>query len=928
MRTQGVSLHRIVGRERELGVAATFLDQLMVGPAFLHVHGEAGIGKTTFWVNSLLLAAARGLSVLQTRPTSSDTALPYVGLTDLLAEAYDGLADRLPRPQRIALDAALLRSQEEAGVPDQRAVATGFLTLLGFMAERTAVVVAVDDAQWLDSASLRVLEFVSRRLGTMPIGVLASSRPESGVPAFIRAAPDGRVLRLRLGPLSVAALFGMIHDQLGLTLARPILLKVDAASRGNPMFALEIARVLGTEGLPPSGQPLPVPDRLASLVADKIKALPDATHEAMLTVAAMGRATNLAVDPGALEPAVMAGVIVERDGRIEFTHPLFAAAAYAQASPTRRQRLHAHLAEIASDVVERAHHLARSSTGPDAGIAVALHEAADEARKRGAPELAAELEEQAAERTPADDLPCRWERWLRAADHSLRAGDRERAIALAHRVLAITPPARLRSRALRLLGEARLQDSYSDASRWFEEALACADDQAIEAALLLDVAFAQIGRGDFSGAERHAARAVELGEAGGDEPFLAQALAVRTMVRFLATGELDDAVLDRALRLEDADRQGALWFRPTLVAALLHLYTASLADARRMLIDLRDRMRDRGEDSDLPFVLVNLAWVEVLSGDLERARGTVDAALEAAELSASETMRGFALAMRAVVGVQEGRLEAEVDAREGLELAQRTGWLVGAQWSIAALGALALGRGIPGEAARVLEPLLGPVEAVGRVDFPTGFFVPDALDALLGIGEIERAARLAAAIEIHGQTIGWAWNRALGARSRALIEASRRRLDVALAAADEALDAHRSLPIPFERGRTLLVRGEILRRARQKRAAREAFQQALEIFDGLGAELWAAKARAELGRVGLRIAAPDRLSETERRVAELAASGLTNREVAARAFLAPKTVESVLERVYGKLGIHSRAELGATMAGGRAEREGARQAPR
>ncbi len=928
MRSRTAASYRIVGRDRELGVASSFLDGLQDSHATLHIEGEAGIGKTTYWHNVLELAAARGLSVLQTRPTASDAALPYAGLTDLLGGAYDELTARLPSPQRRALDAALLRAQHDGGAPDQRAVATGFLTLLGILGGRAAVVVAVDDAQWLDSASIRVLEFAARRVDGMPIGMVVSSRPESDPPAFVRAAPDGRVTRIRLGPLSMAALFGIIVDQVGLTLSRPMLLKVDSASRGNPMFALEIARALEREGVPPSGQPLPLPHSLAALVADKISALPEATHDALLTVAASGRAASQAIDLDALEPALAAGVVIERGGLVEFTHPLFAAAAYAQASPARRRRLHARLAETAPDVMERARHLTRASAEPDAVVAAVLHEAAEEARRRGAPEVAAELEQQAADRTLPDDPAVRRERWLRAADHCLHAGDRERAIELAQRVLATPPPATLRARALRLLGEARLQDSYSDASRSFEEALACVQDGGTEAPLLLDVAFVQIGRGDFAAAERHATRATEFGEACGDEPFLAEALAVRTMAHFLATGVLDGVALDRALRLEDIDRQGALWFRPTLIAALLHLYTADLADARRMLLSLRDLMRDRGEDSDLPFVLVNLAWVDVLAGELARARHSVNEALEAAELSAAQTMRGFALAMRALVGAQQGRPEAEADAREGLQLAERTGWLVGAQWSMAALGTLALSRGAPVEAARVLESLLGPVEAVGRVDFATGFFVPDAIEALLEIGEIERAERLTAAIQNPRLIAHRQWNRALAARSRALVEAARRRLNVALDAIDEALEASDSLPIPLERGRTLLIRGELLRRARQKGAAREAFKASLEIFEGLGAQLWATRARAELGRVGHPASTPDHLSETERRVAELAASGLTNREVAARAFLAPKSVESVLERVYGKLGIHSRAELGATIAALPPDLAGARQARR
>jgi DNA-binding NarL/FixJ family response regulator len=134
----------------------------------------------------------------------------------------------------------------------------------------------------------------------------------------------------------------------------------------------------------------------------------------------------------------------------------------------------------------------------------------------------------------------------------------------------------------------------------------------------------------------------------------------------------------------------------------------------------------------------------------------------------------------------------------------------------------------------------------------------------------------------------------------------------ALAALDE-LDVDAAAKLPFDLGRALLVRGRLLRRAKQKRAAAETLREALAIFERLGAPAWEAQTRAELDRVGLR-RSPDELTASERRVAELAAQGLTNREVASKAFMSPKTVQAHLTRIYLKLGIHSRAELGARMA--------------
>jgi DNA-binding CsgD family transcriptional regulator len=147
-----------------------------------------------------------------------------------------------------------------------------------------------------------------------------------------------------------------------------------------------------------------------------------------------------------------------------------------------------------------------------------------------------------------------------------------------------------------------------------------------------------------------------------------------------------------------------------------------------------------------------------------------------------------------------------------------------------------------------------------------------------------------------------------------LLSAAAGDLDPAVAALDGAVVGHERLPIPFELGRTLLVKGQIHRRRKEKLRAREALEQSIAIFERLGASLWLARAQTELDRVGLRHGSPDQLTPTEKSVAQLAASGLTNREIAERVFLSPKTVESNLARVYEKLGVHSRAALGARMA--------------
>jgi DNA-binding CsgD family transcriptional regulator len=233
-----------------------------------------------------------------------------------------------------------------------------------------------------------------------------------------------------------------------------------------------------------------------------------------------------------------------------------------------------------------------------------------------------------------------------------------------------------------------------------------------------------------------------------------------------------------------------------------------------------------------------------------------------------------------------------------------------ARW---ALGFLAVSESDFDAAANALDPVVAVIEAVGVYEHPIALSLPDAVEAFVTTGEIERASRLTDALAAWGRAFDRPWALATAGRCRALLAAAGGDLDGAVAAAEGALAAHARLPMPLELGRTLLVHGQLQRRRRERRAARATLQRALAIFSDVGATLWAAKTAAELARIGVR-RTPEDLTEGERRVAELAAQGLTNPQIAARLFMSRRTVEANLARAYGKLGIRSRAELGATMA--------------
>jgi len=399
---------------------------------------------------------------------------------------------------------------------------------------------------------------------------------------------------------------------------------------------------------------------------------------------------------------------------------------------------------------------------------------------------------------------------------------------------------------------------------------------------------------------------------------LAEALAVSAMMDYMLGSGLDEAKIQRALGLEDPDRQVTGELRPSLIAGYLMLYEGRLERSVDILSRLRERILERGQESDLPFMLSHLAWAECWRGDLQAAAVYCQESLECAASMGGEPLRCWSLAFGAVPAAYAGERDLAT-ARAGVPGVGRPRWLpyrpvlggVGA----GAAGALA---GDARAAGAALEPLLPMFEERGLPEPIVGFFLADAIEALVSLGHLQRAERLLTRFEEPARRLARGWALMAAGRCHALLQGARGDLSGASAAAHKALAEADGVELRLEVARTLLVAGQIERRRRSKRAAKELLGQALEIFERAGARLWAEKTRGELEQVGLRRTGPDQLTEAERRVAELAASGLTNREVAAKLFMSPKTVEANLARAYRKLDIHSRAELGARLGVGRA----------
>lgn len=916
----------MIGRERELGAVAGFVSRLRDGLAVLAYAGEPGIGKTTVWREAVKVAVASSCAVLSARPAEAEASLAFAGLTDLFEPVVDELLPELPGLQRRALKVALLREDPGPGI-DQRMVSAAVSSVLRSLGARGPVIVAVDDLQWLDRASARVLEFVLRRLADVPVGLLTCERvgPGTRLPVTLdRVAPEERLTRIELGPLSVEGVQQLLTQRLGRPVSRRLAARITGATGGNPFFALEVARSLPPDGAD-DGAALPMPDRLLELVQARILALPNRARRLLLAAAAL-RAPSLETvrgavggDPAeaqrALEHAESRGII-EIDGPLlRFTHPLYAGAVYAIATPAERRRTHRQLAGLTEDIEEQARHLALGADGADAGLAARLDAAAEQGRARGAPESAAELAGWALWLTPASQAVDIQRRTVRAAEYHFHAGEFRRARQMLQKLLAGEVAGRERADALRLLGEIHYhEDSFAEAIRVLREALEHAgDDRELRLAIEVSLAFASVSMSDFAATSEHAARALALADPAAEPASAAEALAVAAMADCLAGRGVDEAKIERALRLEDPFHQVPVQVRPSFIAGCLALFQGSLDRCDELLLPLRERILASGEEGDLVLTSCYLLWSASWQGDLARAEAYAAEATEVAARVESDSLRCMALAFAAVAAAFAGdRAMTENRAGDSIVLASSTGFRIAVLWASWALGLLALSRGDHAAADAAMGPLAAAFE--GGVPEPVrAFFLPDEVEALIGLGQLDRAERLLAGFDEAARRLDRPWALMRVTRCRALLFAARGDLDEASAQAAQALLAGAGLQLGIEAARSQLVAGQVERRRRQKAAAADHLRRAAALFEDMGAAIWAERARDELGRVGLRPPAPAELTVSELRVAELIASGRTCREAGAELFMSPKTVEAKLARVYRKLGVHSRAQLGVRL---------------
>lgn len=872
------------------------------------LRGEPGIGKSAL----LDYAAdqAEGMPLLRTAGVQTDVELTFAALHELLYPVLNRLR-ALPGPQAAALGGAFGTAPGRGD--DRFLVAVAVLTLLAEVAGDTGAVCLVDDAQWVDQASADALVFVARRLEAEGVVILFAAR--DGEPQDFRA-PGLRERRLTgLDPAAAHDLLTEVAPELTDDVEEQLI----GRTGGNPLALLELPPLLtplqktGAEPLP---EPLPLGHSLERIFIERVARLPEPTQDLLLVGATeeMGNlatvllaAATLGVQPEALEPAERAGLISAQDGRWQFRHPLVRSAIYRHATFSRRQSAHLAIASVLDDVLDmdrRAWHRAAASLGPDDDVALALERSADRARLRSGVVAAANALERAGQLTA--DGALRGRRWLAAAENAWLAGQRERAKALLEAAEPVLVRRLDRARALQLSGLIEMRSGMPKEAYRLLIASATAFAELDGHAALKTLVYAGeaasfIGDSAMAAEVGRLALVVPQGDADEDALMVGLLAGLAAVLSGDAPGGIAmlREVVVGAERFDSPEQ--LLW------AGRAALYVGDLAAAQALYSRGAERARTTGAVRMLATVLDRVGWAAAIAGCPAEAEA---AANEGLRLSGELGLdAGVALGSLAVVTAIRGNEPVcRETARRAHELAAARQLPIVAASAEWALGLLELGLGRPEKALTRLAGLTGGGEHSHQGILLWAF--PDLVEAAARAGRPEVCRPGLERFERWALGTGYPAPKAAVARCHGLLGEGNDAIGHLTAALQHDGKAER----PFERARTELALGEVLRRARQRVEARTHLRSALEVFDGLGAVPWADRARVELRASGetARKRDPstlDRLTPQEVQIARFAGEGFSNMEIAAKLFLSSRTVEYHLAKVFTKLDLTSRKGL-------------------
>ncbi|HEX5148384.1 MAG TPA: AAA family ATPase [Candidatus Limnocylindrales bacterium] len=902
----------VIGRDDELAVLRAFLAAGAESPRALVLMGEPGIGKTALWEAGMETAQEQGVRVLFTRSSQGEAQLSFAALNDLLDGIEDEVLRALPAPQRRAVEVALLRDEPGGLPPEPRAIAAGFLQIVRVLASRCPLLVAIDDVQWLDAASSGILTFAARRIRTEAVRFLLTERPRDQSP-LTRAFDSTSLLQVQVHALSFGAVRRLLADRLGLVVPRRTMRRIFETTRGNPLFAFEVGRILVERGATALDAHLPLPAAVEDLLGGRVAQLPGPMRRALLAVAFSAdlRESQLAAiaDPAAIDDARDAGLLVLDGDRLRTSHPLLAEAARTGARASERRALHLDLARVAGDEGVRARHLALAASRPDDGLATTVAAAAAAANARGARQDAVELAMHALRLTPADSGQ-RMSRLLEYADYLHGVGDYRRLRALLIPEVNRLPAGAGRARAHLLLIHGAPDQAEFD--EHLEQALSESDDDlALRATVLaekaLDTAVAHLER--LHDAETWAADALS------QSPSSADALQALGWVRILRGAAIDD--------LMDRESTGAS--TPMLVnasiqrlAGIRHAFRGEADAAREIFVRLLALADARGEEWSYGSMYLQLCELDLRVGDCLAAQHRLDDWDVAGDELSISNLTNLPRCM-ALLAAERGQPEAAekwaTHAIAGTEKNEMRWDQLEAQ---RAIGIAALFAGQPRKAADSLRAVWGHTEREG-IDEPGAFpAAPDLVEALVALGQVDEATAVTERLSRLARAQVHPWGLASAKRSRALVRlASEPADEEAFAGLAEAASAYGELGLRFDHARSLLILGRFQRRARRWGDARRTLEQAHAAFEAAGALGWADQARSELGRIGARRpAAAGTLTTAEERVVTLAAEGRSNKEIAHALSVGVHTVEVQLSHAYAKLGVQSRAQLARHLAAG------------
>ncbi|WP_210572025.1 LuxR family transcriptional regulator [Streptomyces sp. GESEQ-4] len=904
----------LIGRQDECQLLEGLLAQVRAGQSGVVVlRGEAGIGKTELLNH--LLDRATGCRVVRAAGVQSEMELSYAGLHQLCAPLLSHL-DGLPEPQRDALRTAF--GMQVGAAPDRFLVGLATLSLLAAAVADQPLLCVVDDAQWLDRVSAQTLEFVARRLLAEPVLLVLAVR-ESGSREVLADLPELPVRGLNerdSGELLDSVVTGPLDQR--------VRDRIVAETRGNPLALLELPRGLtllemaggfgGLETRPLSGQ-------IEAGFLRRIRALPTQTQQLLLIAATepvgdvsllRHAAERLGIDVEAAATEAEAAGLMTLGTWVRFRHPLVRSAAFRVVGFEERRRVHRALAESIDPTLypeRRVWHLASATTGPDEAVAAELEETAGRAHARGGVAAAAAFLHRATELTP--DPVRRGTRALAAARAKYQAGAFDTARELVD-AAELSPLDGLGAgRATLLRGQ--IMSAGKSASAGLPLLLEAAKrlqpyDSALAGQTYRDAIYAALTAGRLAtGGVRDVAEAVlatpEHVDSASREDRLLTGLA-RVIVEGYSVGTpiLMDAVAE--FRSEKLSREYGLGWLP-LACRTAH-NTWDFAAWSELSAELVDLARDNGALAVLPSALLLRLSNRVFAGDL---RGAASLVVEADAIGESIGSSFFAHYGALVVEPYRGR---ESTTRRAIETVTHDRLLRGegkvttaTQWATAVL---CNGLGRYDEAYVAAERGCENPQELGlslqsRVEL---------VEAAVRLGRTERAAEAVRTIDEMAQVSGTPWALGTSAATRALVSEGEA-ADVLHREAIERLDTAETR---MDSARARLRYGEWLRLQQRRAEARTRLGEAHEMLSEAGADAFAERARRELQAVGVKVSvrastASAALTAKEVEIARLAQGGFTNPQIGARLFLSPHTVEWHLRKVFAKLGISSRKEIGS-----------------